>query len=245
MQDQHVHANTPANGDAVPKFSVNHGTGFTGFGAVGWGFGNGLRVEAEGLYNFSHDSYNSGIWQNSVVTPGGSVLTPYHGTDLDVPNKNFVFKEDAYGNAYWITVQKIQEAPEYLTNPQEILQSANQTIKAGNSFPGVPQTPYMTNGGPAPNPDYAPSQDVWSPGADGVSGYNGNTTPFAAGTHEEMTSCSDCYFVSVLTPQQVQDLANGTPFTLDQSNLQANGKTFTLYRQKQRTSIIGFIRRVS
>ncbi|MBO6091928.1 MAG: OmpA family protein, partial [Acetobacter sp.] len=60
VQDQHVHANNPATGDvpgfALPKFSVNHGTGFTGFGAVGWGFGNGLRVEAEGLYNFSHDS---------------------------------------------------------------------------------------------------------------------------------------------------------------------------------------------
>ncbi|MBQ5516662.1 MAG: OmpA family protein, partial [Acetobacter sp.] len=55
VQDQHVHANGTPNGDAVPKFSVNHGTGFTGFGAVGYGFGNGLRVEAEGLYNFSHD----------------------------------------------------------------------------------------------------------------------------------------------------------------------------------------------
>ncbi|MBQ5479242.1 MAG: OmpA family protein, partial [Acetobacter sp.] len=42
VQDQHVHANSPyANSPAVQKFSVNHGTGFTGFGAVGYGFGNG------------------------------------------------------------------------------------------------------------------------------------------------------------------------------------------------------------
>ena len=90
VQDQHVHANSPAmsiggNGGvadvplpamAMPKFSVNHGTGFTGFGAVGWGFGNGLRVEAEGLYNFSHDSYTDYANANNIsyINPNDKAL---------------------------------------------------------------------------------------------------------------------------------------------------------------------------
>ena len=77
VQDQHVHANSPyANSPAVQKFSVNHGTGFAGFGAVGWGFGNGLRVEAEGLYNFSHNSYTSYTRDNT--------------NNVDVPGENLV-----------------------------------------------------------------------------------------------------------------------------------------------------------
>ena len=75
VQDQHVHANSSANGDAVPKFSVNHGTGFAGFGAVGYGFGNGLRVEAEGLYNFSHDDYTSSQYERGYTTVEKTVYT--------------------------------------------------------------------------------------------------------------------------------------------------------------------------
>ncbi|MBO7350342.1 MAG: hypothetical protein J6U18_01935, partial [Acetobacter sp.] len=77
VQDQHVHANSPADGPAVSKFSVNHGTGYTGFGAVGWGFGNGLRVEAEGLYNFSHDDYTSSQYE-TVYTNDSKLATGYN-----------------------------------------------------------------------------------------------------------------------------------------------------------------------
>ncbi|MBO6086390.1 MAG: hypothetical protein J6P19_08370, partial [Acetobacter sp.] len=85
VQDQHVHANSSANGDAVPKFSVNHGTGYTGFGAVGWGFGNGLRVEAEGLYNFSHDNYTSSQYETGY-TNNEKIKTGYNPFYTQVNN---------------------------------------------------------------------------------------------------------------------------------------------------------------
>ncbi|MBR2124937.1 MAG: OmpA family protein [Acetobacter sp.] len=74
VQDQHVHANTPANGAAVPKFSLRHNTGFTGFGSFGWGFGNGLRAEVEGNYNFSHVNFGA-----HYIGPGQA--GGYHNTD--------------------------------------------------------------------------------------------------------------------------------------------------------------------
>ena len=115
VQDQHVHANSPASGDAVPKFSVNHGTGFTGFGAVGYGFGNGLRVEAEGLYNFSHDNYTSSYTSENkeeIITEGypSPVVEYQKGKDLWV--KPF---GGSKGDFYYLTVQKVDEAPEWMT----------------------------------------------------------------------------------------------------------------------------------
>lgn len=59
VQNQHIHANTPADGPAVRKFQFQHNTGYTGFASFGWGFGNGLRVEAEGVYDASHINYGA------------------------------------------------------------------------------------------------------------------------------------------------------------------------------------------
>ena len=202
VQDQHVHANTPANGDAVSKFTVHHGTGFTGFGAVGWGFGNGLRVEAEGLYNFSHDNYTSEERTQEFVS--SPVSTEYlKGKDLYVKPWDGTYRTlyDNYGGGttpYYLTVQKVNEAPEWLTNQNYLINSENfyqNYLKA---------TDPNAYGGQA-NDTGAWWWQTFAPGM--------NQTPAANvpsyGATSTMTSCPDCYFVNILTQEQVTELENG------------------------------------
>ena len=215
VQDQHVHANATPNGDAVPKFSVNHGTGFTGFGAVGWGFGNGLRVEAEGLYNFSHDSYDSPYDYTGHAT--------YHETKPLWQNKNFVYQQEFSSPnlnndaKYTLTVQKVQEAPQWLTSVSDIARTTDETYKLEEEFHFVQPGAHFENG-------ITYNDSLYSPGDTyGLLGPVGPYTPFTAGTHEEMTSCADCYYVSLLNNlQQVKDLENGVQPTLSQSYLTKN-----------------------
>ncbi len=42
--------NTLTGGISTPNLSLGSGAGPVGLGAIGWGFGNGLRVELEGDY---------------------------------------------------------------------------------------------------------------------------------------------------------------------------------------------------
>ena len=85
------------------SFSLRHSTGFTGFAAFGWGFGNGLRSEVEGVYNFSH--INDGAaeigGQNTGQSYGGFVNALY---DIDLQRlfglKSFVTPFLGVGGGY-------------------------------------------------------------------------------------------------------------------------------------------------
>ncbi|GBQ17884.1 OmpA family protein [Komagataeibacter rhaeticus] len=57
---------------------VRHGDGWTGFAAFGWGFGNGLRAEVEGAYNWSG---LTGMTFSQGGPRGGSTTGRTQGSD--------------------------------------------------------------------------------------------------------------------------------------------------------------------
>ena len=69
LADIHAHSHDPAQ----PRTNYRFGAGFVGAGSVGWGFGNGLRAEVEGAYD-----YNSVI--NRVKVPTAERTTGNQGT---------------------------------------------------------------------------------------------------------------------------------------------------------------------
>lgn len=86
VQNQHAHTDPAANPGNGGSSQFRHGTGFTGFGAFGWGFGNGLRAEVEGVYNYSNINHqggttNPGKTRGSDQSYGGLVNVLY---DIDL-----------------------------------------------------------------------------------------------------------------------------------------------------------------
>jgi outer membrane protein OmpA-like peptidoglycan-associated protein len=57
---------------SVPNKSINFGSGFVLLNSVGWGFGNGLRVELEGNYRNNTINQDSSPAFRTVGTTGGS-----------------------------------------------------------------------------------------------------------------------------------------------------------------------------
>ena len=51
VQTQHVHAgpNPASPNEAFHKFSLDHNTGFTGFGSFGWGLATGFVLKLKGF----------------------------------------------------------------------------------------------------------------------------------------------------------------------------------------------------
>ncbi|GBQ30978.1 OmpA family protein [Gluconacetobacter sacchari] len=100
VQTQHGHFNgdgynNPATGLSSSRY--RHKDGFTGFGSFGWGFGNGLRAEVEGVYNYSELNHRSGpanTTSGSDQSYGGLVNVLYDidlkQFGIDVPITPFV-----------------------------------------------------------------------------------------------------------------------------------------------------------
>ncbi|GAJ30650.1 OmpA family protein [Acidomonas methanolica] len=73
VQQQHTHFSPTTEADGS---TGNGGTssryrpkdGFTGFGSFGWGFGNGLRVEIEGVYNYNNFNHRRPTWGNGTTS---------------------------------------------------------------------------------------------------------------------------------------------------------------------------------
>ncbi|GBQ29292.1 OmpA family protein [Gluconacetobacter azotocaptans] len=84
VQTQHGRfANDPVARQSSSS-TLRHHDGFTGFGSFGWGFGNGLRAEVEGVYNYSQINHRSGVpntTSGSDQSYGGLVNVLY---DIDL-----------------------------------------------------------------------------------------------------------------------------------------------------------------
>jgi len=87
-QTQHGHFTPGSGADGMGGGSAafRHQNGYTGFGSVGWGFGNGLRAEVEGAYQYSQMNHVShaaapGRTAGGDQTYGGLVNVLY---DIDL-----------------------------------------------------------------------------------------------------------------------------------------------------------------
>ncbi|MCT6880312.1 MAG: OmpA family protein [Commensalibacter sp.] len=105
VQNQHAHFSPGNNAGGVnspngSSANFRHGTGFTTFGSFGWGIGNGLRVEVEGVYNYSNINHRRGSVTPAYRTRGhdqgyGGLVNVIYDIDLrqfgiDVPVTPFV-----------------------------------------------------------------------------------------------------------------------------------------------------------
>ncbi len=224
VQDQHVHANMPITtldygvqvpGYALPKFTVNHNAGFTGFGAVGYGFGNGLRVEAEGLYNNSEDHYTQTI-DEAKNYPNKSIIDILH---FNKSNNQIVQEMNGssinpcgdqtntcFQNAS--IVQKVTEIPGYIFFPPK---NATNVLNLYETA-GIYKTPVgIVFAFPQGNSEVTASTGSWTP-PPAVSPYLSSasaTTWAPMRSNSYQYDCNDCYVVTYQTPAYSRQIEEG------------------------------------
>lgn len=112
MQDLEVSYNAAAGGGAG---EISLEPGFAGVGAIGWGFGNGLRVELEGNYRTNHVDRLGGFggvvtnaFADGTVTQYGIMANLWWDYDLGIP----VIPSIGGGVGYaWANLDNLRSGP--------------------------------------------------------------------------------------------------------------------------------------
>ncbi|WP_308720033.1 OmpA family protein [Komagataeibacter xylinus] len=143
---QTQHMRDAGGDDGNGEGRLGHRHGWTGFGSVGWGFGNGLRAEVEGAYNWS-EIYSKARGDKGSDRSYGGFVNVLYDIDLkrlfniDVPVTPFV----GVGAGYlWENMQKGAYSGAYNQGAGSSLKGTNGSfayqgiVGAAYDIPGVP-----------------------------------------------------------------------------------------------------------
>ncbi len=139
----------PSPGLYTPELKIQGNSGWAGLGSIGWGFGNGVRLEAEGNYRATQNRKITGTYfpttAGGQIQTYGAMLNALFDMDIGFP---WIYPYIGVGAGYgWTDLNKV-----YASGPSvpALLRAGGQTtgnfawqVIAGLSFP-VPNVPGLS-----------------------------------------------------------------------------------------------------